>query len=386
MANRFSYGDTLGGQLYTQYVRDSTNRYLQEKALEEERQRREAERRRQEKQRKKASDHGAFGQTLQTIGQVGGAIAGGLSTGTPQGAIAGASLGSAGASTLMNLFPNIGGTEPSGSNPYYDKPSDMARLGSTINTGLQAYGMYSQAAAARAKEDLMNEIKADMSQQRMVRGGGSSPVPMGQSLTENPNYFDYKNATATQISDRIKSLPSWQNATGLFGEQLVNDSTALSIANNTYDQISQSAMAGLQFINGLKDNEGKQQALQNWQNTYGQSRADLIPKYGLESMQQSVQSGIAQADRTTTQEQTAEFDRLAKLALESAKMGSYDASVFTTGVANANPELAQQYRALADSYVREATLKKQDAAKKNSDDKAQRHHFQRGCNCETFIK
>jgi hypothetical protein len=39
-------------------------------------------------------------------------------------------------------------------------------------------------------------------------------------------------------------------------------------------------MAGLQFINGLDNNQAKQQALQNWQNTYGQSRADLIPKYG----------------------------------------------------------------------------------------------------------
>lgn len=343
-------------QLYSQYQRDLTNRYFQEKALEEERQRREAERRRQEEQRRKASQHGAFGQTLQTVGMIGGAIAGGLSTGTPQGAIAGSSLGSAGASTIMNLFPNIGGTEPSGSNPYYDKPSDMARLGSTINTGLQAYGMYSQAAAARAKEDLMNEIKADM--QRNVNSG----ISPGPGAPASEQFFDYKNATSQQISDRIKSLPSWQNATGLFGEQLVNDSAALSIANNTYDQISQSAMAGLQFINGLENNRAKQQALQNWQNTYGQSRADLIPKYGLESMQQSVQSGIVQADRTTTQEQTAEFDRLAKLALESAKMGSYDASVFTTGVADANPELAQQYKALADSYVREATLKKQNAA------------------------
>lgn len=286
MANRFSYGDTLGGQLYTQYVRDSTNRYLQEKAQEEERQRREAELRRQEEQRKKASDHGAFGQTLQTIGQVGGAIAGGLSTGTPQGAIAGASLGSAGASTIMNLFPNVGGTEPSGDNPYYDKPSDMAKFSSTLNTGLQAYGMYSQAAAARAKEDLMNEIKADM------QNAKTTPV-YSNGIQVGTSGFDYKNATAAQISDRIKSLPSWQNATGLFGEQLVNDPAALSIANNTYDQISQSAMAGLQFINGLENNKAKQQALQNWQNTYGQSRADLIPKYGLESMQQSVQSGMA---------------------------------------------------------------------------------------------
>lgn len=283
---RYGNSGTLGMQLYSQYQRDKTNRYFQEKALEEERQRREAERRRQEEQRKKASDHGAFGQTLQTLGQIGGAIAGGVSTGTPQGAIAGAQLGSAGAATVMNLFPNIGGTEPSGDNPYYNKPSDMARLGSTINTGLQAYGMYSQAAAAQAKEDLMNEIKADMQQTVYLQDS------MGDFNQRNPNYFDYKNATAAQISDRIKSLPSWQNATGLFGEQLVNDSAALSIANNTYDQISQSAMAGLQFINGLDNNQAKQQALQNWQNTYGQSRAELIPKYGLESMQQSVQSGM----------------------------------------------------------------------------------------------
>lgn len=186
----------------------------------------------------------------------------------------------------MNLFPNVGGTEPSGDNPYYDKPSDMAKFSSTLNTGLQAYGMYSQAAAARAKEDLMNEIKADM------QNAKTTPV-YSNGIQVGTSGFDYKNATAAQISDRIKSLPSWQNATGLFGEQLVNDPAALSIANNTYDQISQSAMAGLQFINGLENNKAKQQALQNWQNTYGQSRADLIPKYGLESMQQSVQSGMA---------------------------------------------------------------------------------------------
>lgn len=285
MANRFSYGDTLGGQLYTQYVRDSTNRYLQEKAQEEERQRREAERRRQEEQRKKASDHGAFGQTLQTIGQVGGAIIG-AKYGGAEGAVIGSNLGSAGASTIMNLFPNVGGTEPSGDNPYYDQPSDMARLGSTLNTGLQAYAAYSKATAAQAKEDLMNEIKADM------QNAKTTPV-YSNGIQVGTSGFDYKNATAAQISDRIKSLPSWQNATGLFGEQLVNDSAALSIANNTYDQISQSAMAGLQFINGLENNKAKQQALQNWQTTYGQSRADLIPKYGLESMQQSVQSGMA---------------------------------------------------------------------------------------------
>jgi hypothetical protein len=303
MANRFSVGDTLGAQLYSQVISNQTQRYLQEKALEEERQRREAERRRQEEQRKKASDHGAFGQTLQTIGQVGGAIVGGM-YGGPSGAIAGSGLGSAGASTIMNLFPNVGGTEPSGDNPYYNKPSDMAKFSSTLNTGLQAYGMYSKAAAAQAKQDLMDEIKADMSRPRMII---DESARLAQST--DPNYFDYKNATASQISDRIKSLPSWQNATGLFGEQLVNDSAALSIANNTYDQISQSALAGLQFIQGLDNNQAKQQALQNWQNNYGQSRADLIPKYGLESMQQSVQSGM---NKNTYDSQMGQLDMAIK--------------------------------------------------------------------------
>lgn len=379
MANRFSYGDTLGGQLYTQYVRDSTNQYLQEKALEEERQRREAERRRQEKQRKKASDHGAFGQTLQTIGQIGGAIAGGITTGTPQGAIAGSQLGSAGASTIMNLFPNVGGTEPSGDNPYYDKPSDMARLGSTINTGLQAYGMYSQAAAARAKEDLMNEIKADMSKPRMMI---DESARLSQSA--DPNYFDYKNATATQISDRIKSLPSWQNATGLFGEQLVNDSAALSIANNTYDQISQSAMAGLQFINGLKDNDEKVKALQNWQTTYGQSRADLIPKYGLESIMASVQSGMeASAIASETaglnldqlKARTAELKRkiakapqdeanalylqLAEINLKGIQAGApYDANAFKP-IGKMTPEIASAVDGLASAQATAYTAQQQ---------------------------
>ena len=379
MANRFSYGDTLGGQLYTQYVRDSTNRYLQEKALEEERQRREAERRRQEKQRKKASDHGAFGQTLQTIGQIGGAIAGGITTGTPQGAIAGSQLGSAGASTIMNLFPNVGGTEPSGDNPYYNKPSDMAKFSSTLNTGLQAYGMYSQAAAARAKEDLMNEIKADMSRPRMMI---DESARLGQSA--DPNYFDYKNATSQQISDRIKSLPSWQNATGLFGEQLVNDSAALSIANNTYDQISQSAMAGLQFINGLDNNQAKQQALQNWQNTYGQSRSDLIPKYGLESMQQSVQSGMADAaiasetaglNLDQLKAKTAELKRkiakapqdeanalylqLAEINLKAIQAGApYNANAFKA-IGEMTPEIASAVDGLASAQATAYTAQQQ---------------------------
>jgi hypothetical protein len=349
MANRFSYGDTLGGQLYTQYVRDSTNRYLQEKALEEERQRQEAERRRQEKQRKKASDHGAFGQTLQTIGQIGGAIAGGMITKTPQGAIAGSQLGSAGASTIMNLFPNVGGTEPDGSNPYYDKPSDMAKLGSTINTGLQAYGMYTDSAKPKAREEVTNRLTSEMNS--------------GVTWDDNGQTLSYYSASPEQLAARIEGFDEYKNATGIFGEDLLKGSS-LSIANTINSGIRQSILPQVEFTNSLPDSEQKRQVLTNLQNKYGQNLTNLLPEGSLQAMDAGVQQNIQKANRTTVQEQTAEFDRLAKVALESAKMGSYDASVFTTDVADANPELAQQYKALADSYVREATLKKQNAQTK----------------------
>ena len=343
MANRYAWGDTLGAQLYGRSLQSLAAERERQRLLEEERQRQEAERRRQEEQRKKASDHGAFGQTLQTIGQVGGAIIG-AKYGGAEGAIAGSQLGSAGASTIMNLFPNVGGTEPDGSNPYYNKPSDMAKFSSTLTTGLQAYATYSKAAAAQAKQNLMDEIKADMSRPRMII---DESARLGQSA--DPNYFDYKNATASQISDRIKSLPSWQNATGLFGEQLVNDSAALSIANNTYDQISQSALAGLQFIQGLDNNKAKQQALQNWQNTYGQSRAELIPKYGLESMQQSVQSGM---NKNTYDAQMGQLDM-------AIKQNQVAAGGQSQTINAQNIEKNQQTIAAGDLAAQEAKIKGQ---------------------------
>lgn len=346
--SRFAIGNTLGGQLYSQYQRDLTNRYLQEKALEEERQRREAERRRQEEQRRKASQHGAFGQTLNTIGQIGGAIIGGMTTKTPQGALAGSSLGSAAASTVMNLFPNIGGTEPSGSNPYYDKPSDMARLGSTINTGLQAYGMYTDSAKPKAREEVINRLTSEMNS--------------GVTWDDNGQTLSYYNASPEQLAARIEGFDEYKNATGIFGEDLLKGSS-LSIANTINSGIRQSILPQVEFTNSLPDSEQKRQVLTNLQNKYGQNFTNVLPEGSLQAIDVGVQQNIQKANRTTTQEQTAEFDRLAKLALESAKMGSYDASVFTTGVADANPELARQYKALADSYVREATLKKQNATK-----------------------
>ena len=298
MANRFSVGDTLGGQLYSKVVQDQTAQYLREKALEEERQRREAERRRQEEQRRKASKHSAFGQTLSTLGQIGGAIAGGFSTGTPQGAIVGSQLGSAGASTLMNFFPNVAGTEPDQANPYYDKPSNMAKVSSALNLGLQSYGTYSKAMQTKARENLLNEIKADMSRPRMMI---DESARLGQSA--DPNYFNYKSATASEIADRIKTLPSYQDASGLFGESLVNDETALSIANTTYDAITNTATQHLEFLTNLENNREKVSGLENWQNVYGSHRSNLIPKYGMESIVASTKSGIE--DAATTKEREA---------------------------------------------------------------------------------
>jgi len=351
MANRFAWGDTLGAQLYGRSLQSLAAERERQRLLEEERQRQEAERRRQEEQRRKASDHGAFGQTLQTIGQIGGAIAGGITTGTPQGAIAGSQLGSAGASTIMNLFPNVGGTEPDGSNPYYNKPSDMARLGSTINTGLQAYGMYSNYAGTKAREDVSNRLTSEMRS--------------GQTWQESENgpMLTYFSATPEQIATRIESFEEYKNASGLFGEDLLNGSS-LSIANNINSNILNQLSPQLDFWSSLPDSPEKQQVLTNLQNKYGQNLTNLLPEGSLAAMDSGVQQNITKANRATAEVQTNNFDELAQLALESAKLGNYDASVFLSEEAQANPERARQYKALADSYVREATLKKQNAQTK----------------------
>jgi len=351
MANRFAWGDTLGAQLYGRSLQSLAAERERQRLLEEERQRQEAERRRQEEQRRKASDHGAFGQTLQTIGQIGGAIAGGITTGTPQGAIAGSQLGSAGASTIMNLFPNVGGTEPDGSNPYYNKPSDMARLGSTINTGLQAYGMYSNYAGTKAREDVSNRLTSEMRS--------------GQTWQESENgpMLTYFSATPEQIATRIESFEEYKNASGLFGEDLLKGSS-LSIANNINSNILNQLSPQLDFWSSLPDSPEKQQVLTNLQNKYGQNLTNLLPEGSLAAMDSGVQQNITKANRATAEVQTNNFDELAQLALESAKLGNYDASVFLSEEAQANPERARQYKALADSYVREATIKKQNAQTK----------------------
>jgi len=375
MANRYAWGDTLGAQLYGRSLQSLAAERERQRLLEEERQRREAEIRRQEEQRKKASDHGAFGQTLQTIGQVGGAIVGGMYGGTP-GAIAGSQLGSAGASTIMNLFPNVGGTEPDGSNPYYNKPSDMARLGSTINTGLQAYGMYSKAAAAEEQKKFTQKVTADIADQtKRFREGDTSA-------------FNYYGATPTEIQKHIETnISGWDDAKGFFGDKLLNSDVSLSMANTIHQNMMSRLGQQMQFANSLTDTSEKQQVFTNLERLYGQNYSDFIPEGGSDAIRAGIQSRIEDAATKKSQddltfsinyagkvlsneqaaiqltelkqeiankpkkEAEAKYLQLAELGLKAIQAGApYDPTVFEAS-GNVSPELKSQVSALASAYA-----------------------------------
>jgi hypothetical protein len=339
MANRFAIGDTLGAQLYSRYQSDLTNRYLQEKALEEERQRREAERRRQEEQRRKASNHGAFGQTLQTIGQIGGAIIG-AKYGGAEGAIAGSSLGSAGASTIMNLFPNMGGTEPDGSNPYYDKPSDMARLGSTINTGLKAYGMYTDSAKPKAREAVINRLTSEMD-------SGITWDDGGQTLS-------YYSASPEQLAARIEGFDEYKNATGIFGEELLKGSS-LSIANTINKGIKQTILPQVEFTNSLPDSEQKRKVLTNLQKKYGQNLTNLLPEGSLAAMDVGVQQNIDKTTQGATKDANARAVQLFETNYKIAQLGQKK-TIDPINVEGADPQLQSSLNRLVEA-TRAATEK-----------------------------
>jgi len=124
------------GQLY------SAMQYQQQLRLQKEA---EAERKRQleeqRRQQREANKHSAFGANLQALGTIGGSIAGAF-IGGPTGAAAGAGLGSALASGTMALAPNIGGTQPDASNPYYQPASDLQRGATALQSGLQVWSTY----------------------------------------------------------------------------------------------------------------------------------------------------------------------------------------------------------------------------------------------------
>jgi len=343
MANRFAWGDTLGAQLYGRSLQSLAAERERQRLLEEERQRQEAERRRQEEQRRKASNHGAFGQTLQTIGQVGGAIVGGMTTKTPQGALAGSQMGSAAASTLMNLFPNMGGTEPDGSNPYYDKPSDMARLGSTINTGLQAYGMYSKAAAAEEQKKFTQKVTADIADQtKRFREGDTSA-------------FNYYGATPTEIQKHIETnISGWDDAKGFFGDKLLNSDVSLSMANTIHQNMMSRLGQQMQFANSLTDTTQKQQVFTNLEGLYGQNYSDFIPEGGSDAIRAGIQQNIEKTTQGAIKDANARAVQLFETNYKIAQLGQKK-TIDPINVEGADPQLQSSLNRLVET-TRAATI------------------------------
>jgi len=358
MANRFAWGDTLGAQLYGRSLQSLAAERERQRLLEEERQRQEAERRRKEAQRRKASNHGAFGQTLQTIGQVGGAIVGGMTTKTPQGALAGSQMGSAAASTLMNLFPNMGGTEPDGSNPYYDKPSDMARLGSTINTGLQAYGMYSKAAAAEEQKKFTQKVTADIADQtKRFREGDTSA-------------FNYYGATPTEIQKHIENnISGWDDAKGFFGDKLLNSDVSLSMANTIHQNMMSRLGQQMQFANSLTDTTQKQQVFTNLEGLYGQNYSDFIPEGGSDAIRAGIQQNIEKTTQGAVKDANARAVQLFETNYKIAQLGQKK-TFDPINVEGADPQLQDSLNRLIiatrDATIAGNTKAANDELKKNA--------------------
>jgi hypothetical protein len=342
MANRFAWGDTLGAQLYGRSLQSLAAERERQRLLEEERQRREAERRRQEEQRRKASDHGAFGQTLQTIGQVGGAIIG-AKYGGAEGAVIGSNLGSAGASTIMNLFPNVGGTEPDGSNPYYDKPSDMAKFSSTLNTGLQAYGAYSKAAAAEEQKKFTQKVTADIADQtKRFREGDTSA-------------FNYYGATPTEIQKHIETkISGWDDAKGFFGDKLLNSDVSLSMANTIHQNMMSRLGQQMQFANSLTDTTQKQQVFTNLEGLYGQNYSDFIPEGGSDAIRAGIQQNIEKTTQGAIKDANARAVQLFETNYNIAKLGQKK-TIDPINVEGADPQLQSSLNRLV-TATNEATI------------------------------
>lgn len=256
MANRFAASDTLGFQVYNQYL----NNEIARKRAEE-------ERRKQAKQQSDAKKHNAFGQLVNTVASVGGAIAGGMSGGGVPGALAGYQMGSAGSNLLMNLFPNVGGTEPDASNPYYNKPSDMQVANQAIGMGLQAYGQYNQYLGEQARANLADFTK---------------------NLLIDPNQD--KAYSIQELTDKIKGSKEYEDAKGIFGESVLSDNTVRQIARNAYDGVGQQAIKKLQMIQSSENNEAKNTMIKNWFNRYGDAYGNMLP----EGMQANLELGVTE--------------------------------------------------------------------------------------------
>ena len=270
MANRFAVGDTLGFQVYNQYL----NQEIARKRAEE-------ERRKQEEQRSKAKKHNAFGQLVNTAGSVIGAGIGAATGGVP-GALAGYQMGSAGSNLLMNLFPNIGSTEPDSSNPYYDKPSNMQVANQALGVGLQAYGKYNQYLGEQAKANLVDFTK---------------------SLITDPSRSQAM--TVDEIKTAIKESKEYEDAKGIFGESVISDNTISQIAQNAYDGIGQQAIKMFDMIQKASVNEGTQGMIDKWYNRYGTAYNNLLPEGMKENLTTSVTETV---DKNTYDSQMNQLD------------------------------------------------------------------------------
>lgn len=307
MANRFAVGDTLGYQVYNQYL----NQEIARKRAEE-------ERRKQEEQRSKAKKHNAFGQLVNTAGSVIGAGVGlAASGGNPAAGLAGYQMGSAGSNLLMNLFPNIGGTEPDSSNPYYDKPSNMQVANQALGVGLQAYGQYNQYLGEQAKANLTDFTK---------------------SLITDPNRP--KAMTVEEISDAIKESKEYEDAKGIFGESVLSDNTVRQIAQNAYDGVGQQAIKMFDMIQKAPVNENTQPMVDKWFSRYGDAYSNLMP----EGMRENLTTSVTE---TVDKKNEGDAFKLIEIEMKRAETsGQFDPEPFL------NSTLAKTNKPLADAFYR----------------------------------
>jgi len=311
MANRFAASDTLGFQVYNQYL----NNEIARKRAEE-------ERRKQAEQQSKAKKHNAFGQLVNTAGSVIGAGIGAATGGVP-GAMAGYQMGSAGSNLLMNLFPNIGGTEPDSNNPYYNKPSDMQVANQAIGTGLQAYGQYNQYLGEQARANLADFTK---------------------NLLIDPNQD--KAYSIQDLTDRIKGSKEYEDAKGIFGESVLSDNTVRQIARNAYDGVGQQAIKKLQMIQSSENNEAKNTMIENWFNRYGDAYGNMLP----EGMKENLSTAVT--EKVETKSDAKQYKNI-QLELETAKLtGKFSKGPFLSGpIAAKDPKRAAALYRLAEAYA-----------------------------------
>ena len=319
MANRFAVGDTLGYQVYNQYL----NQEIARKRAEE-------ERRKQEEQRSKAKKHNAFGQLVNTAGSVIGAGIGAATGGVP-GALAGYQMGSAGSNLLMNLFPNIGGTEPDSSNPYYDKPSNMQVANQALGVGLQAYGQYNQYLGEQAKANLVDFTK---------------------SLITDPSRSQAM--TVDEIKTAIKESKEYEDAKGIFGESVISDNTISQIAQNAYDGIGQQAIKMFDMIQKAPVNEGTQGMIDKWYNRYGTAYNNLLPEGMKENLTTSVTETIEKTTQGAIKDANARAVQLFETNYNIAQLGQKK-TINPINVEGADPQLQSSLNRLVDA-TRDATI------------------------------